>query len=196
MTKVNTNLIKQALLAKQANKRQTTSHTKGRSEVSGGGRKPWRQKGTGRARAGSNRSPIWVGGGITFGPTKQRTYKQFLSKRMNKKAIAEMLKHLQVEGKLIVTDSLSLKEAKTKSALKLLSTLELTGKKAALITNKIEPELVLATRNIPGVKTVIAANLSITDLISGTAVVEKDTAENWGLVKKATAKKSTTQEKK
>jgi len=199
MTKVNISLVKQALLARQANKRQGTSHAKGRSEVSGGGRKPWRQKGTGRARAGSNRSPIWVGGGVTFGPTKERNFKHALPKKMSKKALTEMLNYIESQKKLTIVDSLALKEAKTKLALKLLGDHGLAGQKAVLITGRVEPELVLATRNLAGVKTVIAKDLSITDLIVGQALLDNAAAEELGLkkaalktaVKKSPAKKTT-----
>lgn len=204
MAKINIPLIKQALLARQANKRQGTTHTKTRSEVSGGGRKPWRQKGTGRARAGSNRSPIWVGGGITFGPSKERNFKHALPKKMNKKALLEMLSYLQSEKKLIITESLSLKDAKTKQALKLLGEHGLSGKKAIFITGKLEPELVLATRNIAGVSTVLVSDLSITDLVSGQAVIDKEAAQTLGLnkaegktlTKKSATKKTTNKETK
>lgn len=195
---LNTALIKQALSAKLANKRQSTSHTKNRSAVSGGGRKPWRQKGTGRARAGSNRSPIWVGGGVTFGPTSERNFKHILPKKMNKRALMELLKHLQTEKLLVIVDSLSLSDAKTKLALELLKKHNLTGKKVAFVTEKLEVELVLAARNIPGVKVVMASNLSVADMASGNVLMEKKIAENLGLiksdhssVKKAVSKKGT-----
>jgi large subunit ribosomal protein L4 len=200
---LNVTLIKQALLARQANKRQATSHTKSRSEVSGGGRKPWRQKGTGRARAGSNRSPIWVGGGVTFGPTKNRNFGHVLPKKMSKKAVMEMLNYLKTEGKLAVVASLSLKEAKTKLAIKLLDDNGLSAQKVVLVTGSVEPELVLATRNLPGVSTVMASDLSIVNLISGHVVLDKSAAQAFGLQKeepktassKKTATKSVQKEK-
>lgn len=193
MTKVNNALIKQAINAHQANKRQATSSTKNRSDVRGGGRKPWKQKGTGRARAGSNRSPIWIGGGITFGPDKNRTYKQHLPKKMNKKAVIELLTHLKAEKKLIVVKSLSLKEAKTKTALKLMGDHGVTGKKITFVTENIEPELVLATRNLLGVNTVMAIDLSILNIASGYVVMEEKAAERWGIKAKpvSTTKKNT-----
>ncbi len=196
-TAINIPLVKQALSARQASKRQGTSNTKTRGEVSGGGKKPWRQKGTGRARAGSNRSPLWSGGGITFGPSKERNYKVGLPKKMSRQALLELLRHLHSQQQIIVVKSLALTDAKTKAALKLLSALNLTGKKAILVTEKIEPELVLATRNIKGIKTTIAINLSIIDLASGTVVAEEAVAKAWGIVKdtpavKAAAKKAKT----
>ena len=186
----NVALIKQAILARQANKRQGTSHVKTRSEVSGGGRKPWRQKGTGRARAGSSRSPIWVGGGITFGPDKARNHKHALPKKMGRKALLEMLAYLQAEKRLEIVKSLSLKNAKTKEALKMLGDRGLTGKKATLVTEKIEPELVLATRNLEGVNTVVAVDLSILNIASGYVVIEEKAAERFGL-KTSTPKPAT-----
>lgn len=184
----NITLIKQALHARQANNRQGTTHTKSRGEVSGGGRKPWRQKGTGRARAGSNRSPIWVGGGITFGPRKERNFKHALPKKMSKRALGEMLNYLHGEKKIIIVDFLSLKEAKTKLALKLLGEHGLTGKKVVFVTGKIEPELVLATRNITGTAAVLAQDLSITDLVAGWVVLDKAAAQMLGLAGSADKK--------
>ncbi len=192
---INISLVKQAILARQASRRQGTSHAKTRSEVSGGGRKPWRQKGTGRARAGSNRSPIWVGGGITFGPRKERNFKVALPKKMSRKALLELLRHLHSQKHLQIVPVLSLKDAKTKNAIKLLADHSLIGKKTVFVTEKIEPELVLATRNIKNVKTVTLTDLSILDLAGGTVVAEEAVAKVWGLVKEApkaaaTAKKA------
>lgn len=194
MVKINTLLIKQALIAKQANKRQATSSTKNRSEVRGGGRKPWKQKGTGRARAGSIRSPIWIGGGITFGPDKNRNYKQHLSKKMNHKALSELFNYLLLKKRLVVVKSLSLKEAKTKEALKLLGDHGVSGKKVTLITENIEPELVLATRNLAGLNTVVAVDLSILNIASGYVLIEEKAAKRWGAALKqtTTGKKKTT----
>lgn len=180
---VNIALVKQALLARQASKRQATSHAKTRSEVSGGGRKPWRQKGTGRARAGSNRSPIWTGGGITFGPRKERNFKVALPKKMSRRALHELLSHLYSEKQLTVTPSLALKEPKTKALIALLAQHGLAGKKALLVTEKIEPELVLAARNLEGINVTTAVNLSILDVVAGNIVVEEPVAKAWGLVK-------------
>ncbi|MEX1052119.1 MAG: 50S ribosomal protein L4 [Patescibacteria group bacterium] len=188
-TAINIPLVKQALLARQASKRQGTSHVKTRSEVSGGGRKPWRQKGTGRARAGSNRSPLWVGGGITFGPRKERNYKVALPKKMSRQALLQLINHLNDQNRVIVVKSLALTEAKTKAALKLLGSHNLIGKKTILVTEKIEPELVMAARNLKGIKTVVASNLSILDLSAGVIVAEEAAAKTWGIVKAAPSAK-------
>lgn len=109
-------LIHQALVAQQANRRQAIAHTKGRGEVRGGGKKPWRQKGTGRARHGSIRSPIWKGGGVTFGPTNQKNFFKKINKKMKQKALFMALSSKVKSSCLIVLDSITLEKGKTKEA--------------------------------------------------------------------------------
>ncbi len=111
---MNEALVHQAVITQMANERQVLAHTKGRAEVRGGGRKPWRQKGTGRARAGSNRSPIWIGGGITFGPTKERNFSKKLNKKMKQKALLIALSDRVKNDSIIVLDNLDTEEFKTK----------------------------------------------------------------------------------
>ena len=111
---VNEDLVHQAVVAQMANERQIIAHTKDRSEVRGGGAKPWRQKGTGRARVGSNRSPIWIGGGVTFGPTKGRNFKKKINIKMRQKAILMALSDKVANNSLIVLDKIEIKENKTK----------------------------------------------------------------------------------
>lgn len=196
-SKFNKPLIRQAVIAAEANRRQGTSHVKTRGEVSGGGKKPWRQKGTGRARAGSSRSPIWVGGGKVFGPAKERHYKQQLPKKMSRQALEQLFNYLLENKKLIVTDSLAMKEVKTKAALTLLKKNEVLGKKVLLITATIEPELILSARNIPGVKVMVNHNLSILDLSSTELVlIDKKSAQSRNLVKEQPKPKKSTQESK
>ncbi len=183
-TNLNLPLIKQAVLAAEANTRQTNSHTKTRGNVRGGGRKPWKQKGTGNARAGSRRSPIWVGGGITFGPQKDRTFKQVLPKKMAKAAFNQLLNYLFAEKRLVTTESLALTEAKTKQALTLLKRVEAEGAKVVLVTQDIQPQLILACRNLPNVTVVVNKNLSILDLSTAQKVVmEQVSAVERGLIK-------------
>ncbi|MDD5071998.1 MAG: 50S ribosomal protein L4 [Patescibacteria group bacterium] len=110
----NKGLVHQAVVAQMANNRQVLAHTKDRSEVRGGGRKPWRQKGTGRARAGSSRSPIWTGGGVTFGPRKDRNFSKNINKKMRKKAILMVLSDKVANGNFLVMDKLEIDEYKTK----------------------------------------------------------------------------------
>lgn len=191
MTKsTNRALIKQAVVAAQANRRQSTSHVKTRGEVSGGGKKPWRQKGTGRARAGSSRSPIWIGGGIVFGPTKERHHKQKLTKKMRVAALGELFNHLNSEKKLIVVASLGLKEIKTQSVAKLLAEHSLTAKNVTFITSDYQQNLHISARNIAKTRVVQNSQVSVLDLADAHAVIiEQKAAEERGLVKpvKATA---------
>ncbi len=117
-------LLHQAVVAQTSNQRQVLAHTKDRSEVRGGGRKPWRQKGTGRARAGSSRSPIWIGGGITFGPLKERNFKKKINKKMKQKAMLMVLSDRVKSGNFLVLDKFDIGEYKTKILNKILAALE------------------------------------------------------------------------
>lgn len=171
---VNKDVLHQAVLTYLANRRQDTSKTKTRGEVRGGGKKPWRQKGTGRARAGSSRSPIWVGGGTVFGPTGTQNH----TLSMNKKAHALALKSalsLKVSEKafIIVDEALEL-DGKTKSAKALLEVLGAKGK--VLLINDDNKNLLLATQNLPNVLRVSQDNVSVYDLLNADQiVVEKAT---------------------
>jgi len=130
-------LIHQAVVAQMANERQVIAHTKGRAEVRGGGKKPWKQKGTGRARAGSSRSPIWIGGGVTFGPTKERNFSKKINKKMKQKALLMAISDRVKNGEIIVLDNLNTKEFKTKVMDTILKNIE---KNILEIKNKkIEP---------------------------------------------------------
>jgi len=122
---VNADLLYRTVRAQLLNRRQGTSSTKSRGEVRGGGRKPWRQKGTGRARAGSRRSPLWVGGGVTFGP-KPRTYHVKLTKKMRRQALISALSDRANEGKVVLVDRMTFEEPRTKAALALLDRLEMS----------------------------------------------------------------------
>ena len=129
-----------------ANQRQGTQSTKTRSEVSGGGRKPWRQKGTGRARHGSTRSPIWIKGGIALGPTP-RSYKYRINKKEKQNALKMVLSSKLAEGKIVVLDKLELKEAKTKNMVEVLNNVKAEGRKLILLPAKDE-NILRAGRNI------------------------------------------------
>lgn len=122
--KANHALIHQAVVAQMANARQVLAHTKDRGDVRGGGKKPWKQKGTGRARHGSSRSPIWKGGGVTFGPTKDRNFKKDINKKMKQKAIFMALSDKVANVKLIILDKLEANEYKTKAFNRILNNLE------------------------------------------------------------------------
>jgi large subunit ribosomal protein L4 len=168
--KVNADLLHQATIAQQANARKVIAHTKDRSEVSGSGKKPWKQKGTGRARVGSVRSPIWRGGGITFGPTKDRNFSKDLNKKMKQKALLMALSARVAEQNLIIIDKWDNLEAKTKAFNNILTGLEKevikdNTKRDWLIINPGEPALARGARNLPYVKVIKLDNINLVDLL-------------------------------
>ena len=192
-------LVHQAMVAQMANERQNLAHTKNRSEVRGGGRKPWRQKGTGRARAGSNRSPIWMGGGVTFGPRSERNYKKQINKKMKQKALLMVLSDKAVNNNLTVIESLGIKEFKTKTIDNLLKKIE--GKKdekrsVLIINDKKDEKTKYSFRNLTGVKYININNLNIVDLLAKRdTILSKDSIkiiEKLYSVVSATAKSRTT----
>ena len=146
-----------------ANQRQGTQSTKTRSEVSGGGKKPWRQKGTGRARQGSIRAPQWIKGGIALGP-KPRSYKYTVNKKERQLAIRSVLSSKVLENNLVVVDSLPLKEIKTKEMVKALSNLKVEGKALIMLSEKNE-NVQKSARNIEGVKTTLVGTINVYDLL-------------------------------
>ncbi len=146
-----------------ANQRQGTQSTKTRSEVSGGGRKPWRQKGTGRARQGSTRAPQWIKGGIALGP-KPRSYRYTVNKKERRLAIRSVLSSKVLEKELTVLDKIELKEIKTKSMVKALTALKLEGK-TLIVLPENNTNVVMSARNIEGVKTISANNINVFDLL-------------------------------
>jgi len=155
--------IHSAVLLQQASLRSGTHDTKGRSEVRGGGRKPWKQKGTGRARQGSIRSPQWKGGGIVFGPTP-RSYGFKLPRKVRRLAIKSALSSKVVDNQLIVLDQLSLAQPKTKEIAKILNNLKVS-RKALVVTADFDQNVALSARNIPGVKFVAADGISVLDVM-------------------------------
>ncbi len=156
--KANQSLIHQAVVAQMANARKVLAHTKDRGDVSGGGRKPWKQKGTGRARHGSSRSPIWRGGGITFGPRKDRNFKKDINKKMKQKAIFMALSNKVANVKLIILDKLETKEYKTKVFNQILNNLETK----ILALKKTQP---MADKNVKDVKSKAKSKLNRSILI-------------------------------
>ncbi|MFQ5743171.1 MAG: 50S ribosomal protein L4 [Acidobacteriota bacterium] len=160
---VKRSLLHEAVLYRQADQRQGTHKTKGKGEVSGGGRKPWRQKGTGRARHGSNRSPIWRKGGTIFGP-QPRDYSYAFGRKKHRHALQMALSAKRRDDQIIIVDSLAVETAKTQKVASLLSTLELDGR--VLIYSAEDDELLArAARNLPGVKVVHGYGLSVRDLL-------------------------------
>lgn len=168
--KMNHSLLHQAVNAQSANSRKVIAHTKDRSEVRGGGRKPWRQKGTGRARHGSNRSPIWRGGGITFGPTNERNFTKKINKKMKRKALFMALSSKLTDNEMIMLDKLELKEAKTKQMIEIMdnlqNALDKNLQKGMLVVMPGSDEKVIqASNNIPKVKIIRADSLNILDVL-------------------------------
>lgn len=148
-----------------ANQRQGTQSTKTRSEVSGGGRKPWRQKGTGRARQGSTRSPQWTHGGVALGP-KPRDYSYRLNRKVRRLAVLSALSAKAKSGDVVVIDELSMKEYKTKTVVNMLNAVGVT-KKALIVTPATDDKFVRSAANIPGVKTTTADNINTYDVLNG-----------------------------
>lgn len=147
-----------------ANRRQGTHATKTRSDVSGGGRKPWRQKGTGNARQGSTRAPHWVGGGVVFGPSANRNYTKKMNKKERKLALKSALTYKANDKDIIVVDKFEAETNKTKDMLKVLEGLNTTGK-TLIVTTELTENLILATRNIADVKLVLANELNTYDVL-------------------------------
>ena len=169
---VNEHLVHLAVVRQLANKRQGTQKAKTRSEVSGGGRKPWRQKGTGHARQGSIRAAQWTGGGIIFAPTP-RDYEVKMNKKERRAALKSALTSKVQDNKFVVVDSLVLADAKTKEMQKVLTNLK--AEKALIVTAQEDKNVILSARNIENVQTVAANGINVYDVMShGTVVVTKD----------------------
>ena len=159
-----------------ANQRQGTQSTKTRSEVSGGGKKPWRQKGTGRARQGSTRAPQWIKGGIALGP-KPRSYRYTVNKKERQLAVKSVLSSKVLENELVVVDSLPLKDIKTKEMVKALSNLKVEGKALIMLPEKNE-NVQKSARIIDGVKTTLVETINVYDLLKyNKLVVTEDTVK-------------------
>ena len=161
----NADLVHQAVRTASANKRQVLASTKDRSEVSGGGRKPWRQKGTGRARHGSIRSPIWKGGGITFGPTKERVFKLKINKKMARKAFLTALSTKAKDSELLVLDDLKLSAPKTKEMAKIMKNFPQVKTSLLVLAGKKDENLKRAGRNLPNLRIINIDNLNILDIL-------------------------------
>jgi large subunit ribosomal protein L4 len=163
--KINPDLVHQVVVSQMANKRTVIAHTKDRAQVRGGGKKPWRQKGTGRARHGSRRSPLWKGGGVTFGPTKERNFEKKINKKMKRKALLMVLSAKVKNNFLLVLEKLSLEKPKTKLMAEVFKNLPFEGS-VLLILPGLEKDIVRAARNIPKTATVEARNINALDLLS------------------------------
>ena len=169
---VNEHLVHMAVVAQLANKRQGTQKAKTRSEVSGGGRKPWRQKGTGHARQGSTRSPQWTGGGVVFAP-KPRDYSIKLNKKERRLAIKSALTTKVNESKLIVLDSFELDEIKTKKFVAVMNNLK--AEKALVVLNEKNDNVIKSANNVPTVKTALTNTINVYDILKyDTLVLTQD----------------------
>jgi len=163
---INPDLVHQVVVSQMANRRQNIAHTKTRSEVRGGGRKPWAQKGTGRARHGSIRSPLWIGGGVTFGPRKEKVFEKVIPKKMKRKALFMVLSGKLKENLLILLDKLKIDNPKTKEIFQVLKKLPCAKKSVLIGIPQYDRNIILAARNIPKVKVMEARELNPLDLLS------------------------------
>ncbi|GAB3795793.1 50S ribosomal protein L4 [Virgibacillus kimchii] len=177
----NTHVLHEAVVMQRASLRQGTHAVKNRSEVRGGGRKPWRQKGTGRARHGSIRSPIWVGGGTAFGPTP-RNYGYKMPKKVRRLALVSALSSKVKEGNLVVLDAIAMEEPKTKEIVKMLEALNV-NEKALIVTADKEDTVIRSVNNLQKANVLTVDEISVLDLLShDKLIITKDAAEKAGEV--------------
>lgn len=162
---LNPEVIQSVVVTQQANSRQVLAHTKTKGEVRGGGIKPWKQKGTGRARAGSIRSPLWKGGGVIFGPRKDRNYAIKINKKAKNKALRMVLSDKAREEKLILLDKLELAEPKTKKIMEIFAKLPCKNKKSLLSLAKKDEKIVKAAQNLEKIRLCAADSLNVVDLL-------------------------------
>ncbi len=167
---LNSDLLHQVVQAYMANRRQVSAHTKTRGDVRGGGKKPWKQKGTGRARHGSIRSPIWVGGGVAHGPKKERNFKQKINKKMARKALFMALSGKAKDGEILILEDLKLEQPKTKEMASIISKIKnkITNidKSTLLVLPKKDENIIRAAGNLSYLDTMIAQNLNALDVLS------------------------------
>lgn len=168
---VKSEVVRQAVQAQLANTRQSIAHAKDRSEVRGGGKKPWRQKGTGRARHSSIRSPLWTGGGVTFGPRSEKNFARKINKKMKRQALLMVLSGKARDNEIVLLDDLKLAEAKTKVMAEIINKVAEGAKQnlkkgTLVVLSQNDQAIVRSTRNIPKIKTIGAKSLNIMDLMS------------------------------
>ena len=166
---INEHLVHMAVVQQLANNRQGTQKAKTRSEVSGGGRKPWRQKGTGHARQGSTRSPQWTGGGVVFAPVP-RDYSFKMNRKEKRAALKSVLTDKVANNKLIVVDKLAFDEIKTKNFVKVLDNLKIEGK-ALVVLNENDTNVVMSAKNVPTAKTTLTSTINVYDILDAKTLV-------------------------
>ncbi len=167
----NHNLVHQVYTIKSSNRRKNYAHTKTRADVRGGGRKPWKQKGTGRARHGSSRSPIWVGGGVTFGPRKERNFSKKINVKMNRKAIATVLSSKQRNNDVKVIDSLSFKDPRTKEASEILKRVRQNNSSVLIFGSEKDNNFIKSFRNVERVTPRSINRISILDILNNKSCI-------------------------
>lgn len=180
--KAKVGLLHEVARSMTANERQVLAHTKTKGEVSGGGRKPWKQKGTGRARAGSIRSPLWRGGGVIFGPRKNRNFKVKINKKIKKLAFLMALSEKVKNGGLLLLENFNLETPKTKLVSGLLKKLPIKNKRALIVFPKRQEtkNMSLAARNITGVEQADLGSLNLLDLLKNSTILTvKDSVDYW-----------------
>ena len=158
------------VLLQRASWRQGTHKVKNRTEVKGGGKKPWRQKGTGRARQGSIRAPQWRGGGVVFGPTPDRNYKLKMNRKVRRLALKSALSQKVIDSELTVLDTIAFDAPKTKAMVKVLESLE-ANRKTLIVMDEVNENVALSARNIPGVKVIDSKGLNVYDILDSTKLV-------------------------
>ena len=177
-----TEVVHQVVVAQMANSRQVLAHTKDKSDVRGGGKKPWKQKGTGRARHGSNRSPLWKGGGVTFGPTKDRNFSKGVNKKQRQLAMAMCLSDKVVDEKFVAFESIVSPEGKTKDLKIWIETMKSKvsnikdGKKFLLVIEEKDDKMVKAVRNLDKVDAILADSLNCVDILKHDTVFASEKA--------------------
>jgi len=169
--KWNPDLVHQALMAQLANRRQPSTHVKDRSEVSGGGKKPWKQKGTGRARHGSNRSPIWKGGGVTHGPTKEKNFTKKINKKMNRLAIFSVLSKKLKDDELKIIEQFDKDVEKTGKWKEILKSIGDLKSRTLLVSSSINGNIHRAVRNIEKVDAIGSFSLNVYDLLKAKNII-------------------------
>lgn len=172
--KPSSHLLAEAVRTQQSNARKGLSHTKTRAEVSGGGKKPWKQKGTGRARVGSIRSPIWRHGGITFGPRSDRNWELKINKKAKRKALFMALSDKATHGQVVLVDNMHLENVKTKEFSSILKNFQKTvkgfGKKVLFVLPKNDKDLIRVSKNLQNVNTVLASSLNVVDAMKAETI--------------------------
>lgn len=168
---VRAGLVHEAIVAKEANGRVQYAHVKDRSEVAGTGKKPWKQKGTGRARHGSRRSPIWIGGGITFGPNPFRNFAKKINKKARRKALKMALSSKVQAETLVVIEDFSSIEGKTSQMAKLRQVLPGAGRKTLVVTTSEEASVANAAKNLPKVTPIAAHSLNVRDVVANEYII-------------------------